>query len=147
MSYDLADIDTIKASNEGVDFEIKHPTTNGPTGIFFTILGKDSDTFREFQRHKFNEYLRAEAYAKARGKQPQAKSAEDYEDDMLTLLVACTTGWFFRETPDSPKMPFLFGGKEMAFTAENLRAVYKARPFVRDQINDAVGDLANFIKA
>jgi len=133
--FDLGSLDTIKASNEGAEIELKHPMTNEPLAVFVKVRGKDSDAFREFQRHKFNDYLRAEALAKARGKQPQVKSAEDYEDDMLTLLVACTIGW--RE--------MVYNGAELPFNAENVRKVYKERPWVRDQVNDAVGDLGNFM--
>jgi len=132
---DLASIDTIKASNAGAEIELRHPVTNAPLGVFITVLGKDSDAYREFQRHKFNDYLRNEAMAKARGKQPTAKSAEDYEDDMLTLLVSCTKGW----------RNVVFNAVTLPFTAENVRRIYKSSPYVRDQINDAVGDLGNFV--
>jgi hypothetical protein len=135
--FDLAGLDTVKASNEGAEIELKHPVTNEPIGAFITVVGKDGDTYREFQRKKFNEYLRAEAVARAKGKTGQVnKSAEDYEDDMLTLLVSCTKAW----------RNIVFEGNNLPFTAENIRRLYKNVPWVRDQVNDAIGDLGNFLK-
>lgn len=134
--FDLASLDTVKASNDGAEIEIRHPLTNAPLGMFVTVVGKDGDIFRQFQREKFNELLRAEAHAKARGKQTPPKSAEDYEDDMLTMLVRCTKGW----------RNVIYDKEPLDFTAENVRMVYKKAPWFRDQINEAVGDLANFMK-
>lgn len=136
MVFDLKSLDTVAASNAGAEIELRHPVTNAPIGVFVSVVGKDSDTYRTFQRLKFNEYLRAEQQAKMRGRQPNQKSAEDYEDDMLSLLVACTRGW----------RGMVYEGEELAFTAENVRKVYQTQPWIRDQVNEAVGDLGNFLK-
>lgn len=135
--FDIASLDTVAASNDGAELELRHPVTNAPLGVFISIVGKDSDSFREYQRRKFNEYLRAEHAARIRGKNaPPQKSAEEYEDDMLTLLVTCTRSW----------KGVVFKGVDLEFNAENVRMLYKNSPWIRDQVNDAVGDLGNFLK-
>lgn len=134
---DLASLDTIKACNDGAEIELRHPITNEPLGAFIKVLGKDSDTFREFQRHNFNEYLRNEALAKARGKRAVSKSADDLDDDMMTMLVGCTVGWRDVE----------YNGEPLVFSAANVRKLYTERPWIRDQVNEAVGDLGNFMRS
>lgn len=133
---DLSSIDTVAACNTGAEFQLKHPTTDDKLGVFITVVGKDSDIFREFQRKTFNRYMRDEALAKKKGKDVKIRSAEDLEDDSLDLLVACTLGW--RNMVDA--------GQEVSFSPDEARRIYKKYPWIRDQVNEAVGDLELFMK-
>lgn len=134
--YDLSHIDTVVASNKGAEFELVHPITQAKMGMFISVVGKDSDIFREFQRTAFNRYMREEAMAKKRGKDAKVRSAEELEDDSLTLLVSCTTGW----------RNIVVDGKEVPYSDEEVGKLYKKYPWVRDQVNEAIGDLELFMK-
>lgn len=139
---DIGDLDTIEACNSGTEIELKHPTTGEKLGIFVGIVGKDSDVYREFQRKAFNRYLREEALAKKRGKDAQVRTVEDLEDDSLKLLVSCTTSW---RTGDQKWM--LYKKEQLEFTPENCEMVFKTRPWIRDQVNEGIGDLELFMKS
>ena len=61
--------------------------------------------------------------------------------DSTAALVACSTGW---RTGDVRTL--LFKGEELAFTAQNALLVYNALPWIKRQVDEGIGDLANFLK-
>lgn len=134
---DIAAFDTVAASNKGAEIELKHPVTMEPLGAFVTVLGKDSDIFRQAFRRKVNAKLARDAMAKKRGKDVEPPTVEDSEADGLDLLVACTTGW--RGLTD--------GGEPLEYSPEAARNLYTRAPWIRLQVDEAIGDLANFMKS
>lgn len=135
--FDLGSLDTISACNTPTEIEIRHPATGAPTGVFFSILGRDSDVYRTRVRSLADEALRKQATGKS---QPETLDSLDKRN--IDALVSVTTGW---RTGDDPTVTVK--GEKLGFSAENARKVYETLLPVRDQVAEAINDLGNFLKA
>jgi hypothetical protein len=135
-TFDLASLDTTKACNDGAEVEIRHPVTNVPLGMTIRVLGRDSDTFKEFTRDMLNTRLRREAMAQKRGKDADLRTVEVIEQENMDLLVTCTLGW--KGVVDA--------GETLDFNEANVRKIYKKYPWIYDQVNEAIGTLELFLK-
>ena len=132
--FDLASLDTVAACNNPVEVEIKS-VTGQPTGFFISVLGKDSDAYRNIVRGMADESLKRQAM----GKQ-DAATLDKIEKRNIDALVAVTTGWRFGETKTAP-----LDGEELEFNPANVRRLYERLLPVREQVAEAVNDLENFI--
>lgn len=141
MNIDLASIDTVAACNAGADVELLHPVTREPLGIFWRVLGRDSDVFKAHVNKNVNAKMRRAMLAKKRGRDAEPTTAEEAEADAIELLVACSAGW---RTGDMPTIEFK--GSPLAFDENNARRVLTALPWIRSQVDEAVGDLENFMR-
>jgi len=139
-SFDLGSIDTIAACNKGTEFELRHPATNAHIGIFWTLVGRDSDVFRSYVKEQTNAAIRREAMAKKRGKDPDIKTVEDYEQDTITLLTICSVGW-----RSSESNTIKFKGEELVFNVPNVKRVLTDMPWIRNQLNEFISELENFM--
>lgn len=137
MSISLSKFDTKTACDQGAEIELRDPKTNSATGVFINIVGKDAQEFRDYTRMKTNERLRKEAMAQRRGKDIDARTVESIESENIELLVTCTKGW--RGMIDD-------NGVEVPFSVQNAISLYKDYPSVYEQINEAIGDISNFLK-
>jgi hypothetical protein len=150
---DLAALDTIAASDAGADIVILHPTKKEPIGIFITVLGKHSETFRELVKERANKRIKEEALNARRGKFGKTKTAEEVEAEAIEMLCACTIGWgkctvnkegeIVEKTADT----FLFDGEQLPWNVGNGKRVYSRMIWLRQQVDDGIGDLENFMKA
>lgn len=138
---DLASLDTTAACNQGFEVELKHPATNKPVGIFWKVVGRDSDIFREYIREKANDRIRREAAALKRGKELEVRTVEQAESDNIELMTVCSTGW---RTEEGSTLKF--NGQELEFNVPNAKAVLTALPWIRNQLDAVIGDLENFMK-
>ena len=151
--FDLASLDTIAASDKGADIVILHPISKEPLGIYVSILGKHSEAFRELVKERTDKRIREEALNARRGKFGKVKTAEEYEAEAIEMLCACTTGWgkcdvgkdgeITKKTADT----FLYNGEQLKWNVKNGKTVYGRLLWLRQQVDDAIGDLENFIKA
>ena len=152
---DLATLDTTTASDKGARIPILHPISKEPIGIFINLLGKHSTTFRELVRERINKRIKQESLASKRGKILDPRTAEEVEAEALEMLVACTVGWeteiyegegkerIVKET----KPTIFFAGEHLQFNPQNALLVYSKMLWLREQVDDAIGDLENFIPA
>jgi hypothetical protein len=136
-AIDLSSLDTAAACDKGFELELKHPVTHEPLGAFITVVGKDSKTFEDFVRRQSNDRLRRQFQNQRRGKDAEAPTVELIEADAISLLVACTTG--FRNVT--------YKGSPLSFSEENVRLLYTEQKWVRGQVDEAVGDIENFMTA
>jgi hypothetical protein len=136
-AIDLSSLDTAAACDKGFELELKHPITNEPVGAFISVVGKDSKTFEDFVRKQSNDRLRRNFQNQRRGKDAEAPTVEQIEADAISLLVACTTG--FRNVT--------YKGSLLTFSEENARLLYTEQKWVRSQVDEAVGDIENFMSA
>lgn len=139
---DLSSIDTVTACNKGAEFELRHPATNEPLGIFWTVLGADSDVFRDYMKESLNARMRKEAMAKKRGRPLEVDTLEDAEQKTIDLLTACSVGWRSGE-----HQTIKFKGEDLPFNVPNARKVLTDMRWIRLQVDDAIGDLENFMKS
>jgi len=138
-TIDLAALDTVKGSNIGFEVSIYNPATNEDLGLFITVLGKDSDEFQKVSRAQ--QKKRMEKMSKG-GFRNTNIPIESVEADGIQLLAAVTKSWRQGE-----KQTVTVDGKELACNKDNAAALYERFPWIKEQVDAAVGDRANFIKA
>lgn len=126
--FDLASYRTSKMDTATV--EITDPISGEFTGIRITVASPDSAKYRQISMKIQNEQL---TYAmKNKGK----TSAERLANNALEVLVGATVAW----------EGITEGGKELPCTPENVRKVYEEVSFIKDQIDEFLGDARNFFK-
>ena len=130
---DLSTIDTIKKSNEGFDVRIYHPGTNEDLDIIIRVLGKDSDEYQKVSRAHSKK--RMAKLSKSGFRSNTSIPLEEVEQDGLLLLAACTKSW----------SGVVIDGTELICSADNALMVYERFPWIKEQIDSAIGDRANFI--
>lgn len=133
-SVDLSSIDTVKGSNEGFDVRIYHPGTNEDLDIVINILGKDSDEFQKVSRAQNKKRM---AKMTKGGFRNTAVPVEEIEQDSIQLLAACTKSW----------SGIVVDGKPVEFSQDNAVMIYERFPWIKEQVDVAMGDRANFIKS
>jgi len=141
---DLTTLDTARACDKGANIELHNPVTNARLGVFITVLGQDSATFKNKNREFANARLRREHAARQRGKKEEVRTVEDAEDENIALLAECTTGWY-TET-DKGREAFIVLGEPVTFSKEAAAAAYRKYSWIYDQVSAGVTDLANFLK-
>lgn len=138
---DLASLDTVAACDAGAEIELRHPTTDTPLDIWISVLGRDSQVFKDYTRQSINARLRKEAMNRKRGRDPEVATVEAAEEDSTAALVACSQGWRTGKV-----QTLLFRGQELPFSSANALLVYTALPWIKRQVDEGIGDLANFLK-
>ena len=132
-SVDLGSIDTTAGANAGFDVQLYHPGTNEELGITIHVLGKDSDEFQKVSRAQSKKRMAKLSKGGFRG---TPIPLEELERDGIELLAACTKAWTGVQVD----------GKVLECTQENVIAVYERFAWIREQVDVAIGDRANFIK-
>lgn len=133
---DLSALDTIAACNVPKEIELVHPVSRMGLGIFWSVVGKDSDIYRGRIRAMADENLR-----RANAGMPGDTSLSKLEAKNIDSLVAATAGW---RGPKGPGIVSL-NGKDLSFNADNVRDVLTKLPAAREQVQAAVNDLGNFM--
>lgn len=132
--FNLSKLDTIAACNKPVEVEIRD-TAGEPTGIFVSILGRDSDVVRGRMRA----FAEEETHADASG---NGLSDIDRADRrVIATLVAATTGW-----RDGDERVLEWGDERLEFNADNAAKVYAGILPIREQVSTALFDLSRFMK-
>jgi hypothetical protein len=149
---DLASLDTATASDADAKVPILHPTSKEPIGINIKVLGKHSTIFRELVRERINNRIKMESQAAKRGKTVDPRTAEQVEQEALEMLVACTMDWETEIKNEKgeiveTKPTVFFEGQHLPFSAQNALLVYSRMLWMREQVDNAIGDLENFIPA
>lgn len=134
----LASLNTKNRADEGFEFEILHPKTNLPLGIFFTVYGTDSEPFLKTARKQQNRRMEG----LRRGKS-LILSAEEQELENVATLAACTKSW---RTGDDSRIE-LEPGVMADCTLENAKKLYVDPGFnwLRLQVDREIGDRGNFL--
>lgn len=141
--FDAATLNTFEACNKPTEIEIKHPVSGVGTGIFISVLGKDSDAYRGRVRAMAEEQLRRQAMGRNGASDG---SLEKLEQKNIDALVAATVGW--RSEADGKSEPVIHVGEEkLEFSAANGRRIYTEILPIRDQVSEAISELGNFMKA
>lgn len=136
----LAALSPKKTAEAGVPVEIRHPKTNLPLGITITVCGTDSDTYKKIQRKQLNRRL--ELSQRSRNNK-LTLTAEELEAESLDVLVACIKSW---SQENRPEIEFA-DGEWLPCTPENIRRVLEELPWLKEQIDQEIGDRSNFLPA
>ena len=132
---DLANLDLAAPADKGYELELLHPVTKAPLGTFISLVGKESTVFRDHVRRSTNERLRKQAFNQRRGKDTDTPTIEKIEADAIELLAACTTNW----------RGVTYKGADLPFSNANAKTLYTDLPWIREQVDEAIGDIENFM--
>lgn len=130
VTFDLGSIDTIKDANTGAEVELYHPIEGTDLGITVRVVGHDGDLFKQIQAEQNRKRIQ-------KMQKTQFKGVVDADQEAIELLAGCTQGW----------AGMVLGGKEVPFSYENAVALYTKYPWMKEQIDVAVGDRSVFTKA
>ncbi len=128
--------DTETDCDAGYELELLDKLGN-PSGLFISLLGKNSRVARAKARAKQNERIRKAQFEQRQGRKAAEVTAEDLEEFGVEALVFCTTGWRVDEAKFGPVDPY---------TPEAAAELYRTSRLVFEQVDQAVSDLSNFIK-
>jgi hypothetical protein len=132
---DLANIDVVKDANAGAEVNIYHPGTRADLGISIRVVGQDSTQFRKISAEQ-NRRRIARA-TKGGSFKLNVFTPEEIESDKCKLLAACTLGW----------KGVVEGGKEIPFSVSAAEDLYERFSWIREQVDEAIGDRALFTKS
>jgi hypothetical protein len=121
---DIEDLNTRDAAEEGAEVRIFNPLKKEMSDLFIKVKGIDSDEYRAK-----NAQLRQQIVASR-----MAKEEFDAEQAEMDILVAITVGW--RGLTDK--------GESVEFSEKKCRQLYRAAPYIRDQLDRFIADRANF---
>jgi hypothetical protein len=129
-AIDLSALDTGVSCDAPSTLEVLHPATEEPTGVQIDLLGTDSAVARQMRRE----------FSRTRLKQLGRKgklelTPEQVEREQVELLAALTTGW----------RNLSWKGEPLEFSRANARMLYEALPWLRDQVQEHVGDLGAYL--
>jgi len=128
---DLAALDTKKGAEEGFQLELRHPTTKKPLGIWIHVLGSDSDAYRAHMDEVERQISKAVIDERRTDFTHEEKQAREIEH-----LIAVTRGWSDNITLD---------GAKLSFSQDAARKLYARFRWIREQLDKAVHDRANFL--
>jgi hypothetical protein len=118
-----------QAQDDGVDVKILHPKTGEELGITVKVAGPDSDRQRKARNAINNERIRM-----SRNKR---LTVSELEADALKITAASIISW------DG----VIENGSAVVLNNENANAILTKYPFIREQLDSAVGDRAGFIRS
>jgi len=124
--FNLKTLDVVSKANEGTTVDIVHPVTGDPLGIKVQVVGQDSDLYRKAQRKILNKRLNDKKF-KTR--------AEELENEAIDLLAGCTVGWEGIQE----------GETDIPFSVDAAKRVYREYPWMKEQVDMAIGDRGNFL--
>ena len=124
----MTDISSIVPNERTI--EIKHPATGEPIGLSINLLPASAPPVLAAQRKMINDRLQRNSKT----------TAESMEQNRLALIESAVNGWSWRGD-------LTFEGKKPEFTPENLRKVLKKLTWLRDQIDQELGNDAAFFES
>lgn len=116
------------AQDDGIDVDIRHPSTDEELGIKIRVAGPDSARQKRARNAVNNERMRL-----SRNKRP---TASELEDDALRITASSIISWSGVEE----------NGVAVELTKDNAIDILTRYPFIRDQVFAAAGDRASFLK-
>jgi len=137
----LSKLDSVKAANDGAPIDVVHPISGELLGLRIHVMGKDSDVFRQVVA--LQSRRRLARITKGGGFKLDAVPQSEIEADAVITLAKCTTAFTDGENKDTTIV--LPDNEEVAFSEDNAAKVYTKLPWLREQIDVAIGDRANFL--
>lgn len=129
--FDLASLDTVSRCEAGTELELTHPATGDGLGVYLTLAGVDSKTWRKAAT------AMGEKRAGKRGK----ITADDITAGGIEILARCTLSW-----RSSDKATVRVDGEELTCSLDNARKLYTRFPWAREQADTWASDRANYLR-
>lgn len=128
---DLSELDA--GGEAGETMPVCHPVTRVELpGVNIRLVGIDSEKFRVCSRVIINKRLQSQVKRRA----VAMNSVEEIETESAEQLANATLGWEGIE----------LDGKVLPFTIANAKSLYMRLPWLREQVDNFVGDRGNFLK-
>ena len=150
--FNLADLSTATVDEATFDVELVHPV-KGPTDLVIQVIGLHAAKVRSLRDAQANDMLRQNFEAQRKGKSVPL-TVEAGAKRNAKLLAAATVGWFSREEAKAAAKPKIeqgmpFGETRLLFSVEEAERLYSdpAYDWLTAQVDEAVGELANFMKS
>ena len=132
--FDLSTLDTRGASSKAATLKLRNPKTgedllDKETGenVTIALLGIESEKSEQLQREVQRKRLKRGATKKL--------TPEQIENEGLALLAGLTVSWKHVGR----------GTEALECTFENAKAIYREFPWIREQVDEFVGDLGNYL--
>lgn len=125
-ALDLASLDTAALCEQGAELELTHPATGAPLGVYLTLAGVDSKSWRK---------ATAALAEKRLGKRGKV-SAEEVQTGGVEILARCTLGW----------RGVVVDGQEMPCTVNNARTLYGRFPWIFEQADRFASDRGSYLR-
>ncbi len=116
-----------KAQEAGYPVQIKGPD-GSDLGLTITMAGPDSDRQQKARRRVIERRIAAQ--------QLGAMTPEQVSDENMTVMAESVIGW----------TPLKFGGAELPYTPANAVKVFKAFPFIYEQVIGIASSRASFLQ-
>lgn len=141
---DFDSLDSGAACEKSYEFELLHPTTDKPLGVFVSVLGPESGAFKNRVRKEVNRDRRRTFEAQRKGKNVEPQLLEEDEEFGVSLLTEVVTGW--RTVKDGKSEPVIYWkGEKLEFSKDNVGRWLMHFPWARKQISDESSKLENFL--
>lgn len=124
----MFDISKAKAEELEVAEIAIYDKSGEPTGIKIQVYSPDSEKYRKASMKVRNNTLKFV-------RKNNGTTAERIEADGIEILANVTVGWSGIEN----------NGQPWQYSVENARKLYTDFPFIREQVDEFVGDRKNFI--
>jgi len=121
---DLKKMNVAEAAEAGSEFELLLPKSNLPTGAFIKVRGPEAKVVRDHARRNYAEMEARNSMARKRGKEPEQITLEEAETMAINSAVVRVISW--RGIAED--------GKDIPFTEENARDVFRKHPWIREQV-------------
>lgn len=141
---DLAKLDVVKASNEGFDLQLTHPATGEDLPIFVRILGSDSDEFKRIDAEQNR--VRLDKVWKGGKFKPSAQTAAEADEVLIAKCALLTKDWWEVEADGTKRRTLESAGEMISLSLESAMKMYRANPWIKEQVYVGINDRANFIK-
>lgn len=145
-----AEFGTIEAAETPVEMAVQHPKTKKDSGVYITLVGKDSDAYRALSRK-----LNNKRFGELKKTKTLTMTAEQNEEENLRLLSACVRSWRSRVFERRGEklvatdnfQPIFFAAEKgkMECNILNVKWVFENVPEIREQVEDFIQDRTNFL--
>lgn len=126
----MFDIDNAVQAEDTHTVHLKHPGTGVDTGITIDVYGMDSSAYRTINHAQRVKRLKTMKPGKS------MPSPDELDKDAVDVLAACTAGW----------SNMVVKGETIPFNIANAAKLYTEYQWVREQVDEAIADRANFTK-
>jgi hypothetical protein len=130
------DLSNLAPLDSPIDMEVLHPTTRKPIGLTLSVYGTDSGVYRSAAAQRSERRLKM-----MKGGRTNLTS-EEIEEDAMNILIVSTAGWVWGK--DAAGVPCSFHGEMLAFNRANVDRVFRALPWIPEQVDAFMGDRSNF---
>jgi len=122
---DIADFHTAASHQEGAEMRVRKPD-GSYSDCYIALIGIDSPQWREIVKNRSRSDMR-----KVINNDEKTDEDEKAED-----LAKATVSW----------RGFTDNGEDIDFSLEKVEQLYKAAPYIADQVDMFIANRANFIK-